>query len=162
MPSSGARPTEPTPPRSDRAALVQAWVQAELARPRGTRSLATHLKSRLGLAGVKAGLLHELLDKATLADPRRLAAAIKALPLQLSAARPLAEAISSAGGVRFDALDPNAMLTALPGVFVAGEMLDWEAPTGGYLLTACLATGLAAGVGVLDFLGVARESSGAS
>ncbi len=129
-----------------------AWVQAELARPRGARTLATHLKSRLGLAGVKAGLLHELLDKATLADPVRLAAAIKALPLTLSAARPLAEAISTAGGVRFEALDQRLMLRAVPGVFCAGEMLDWEAPTGGYLLTAAMASGRVAGAGALAWL----------
>ncbi len=131
----------------------EAWVQAELARPRGARSLATHLKSRLGLAGVKAGLLHELLDKATLADPLRLAAAIKALPLTLRAARPLAEAISTAGGVRFEALDQRLMLRAVPGVFCAGEMLDWEAPTGGYLLTAAMASGRVAGAGALAWLG---------
>jgi len=127
-------------------------VQAELQRPRGPRSLSTHLKSRLGLHGVKAALLHERLDKAALADPARLAAAIKALPLVLAAARPLAEAISTAGGVRFEALDERLMLRARPGVFCAGEMLDWEAPTGGYLLTACMASGRAAGMGALAWL----------
>jgi uncharacterized flavoprotein (TIGR03862 family) len=127
------------------------WVQDEVARPRGSRSLATHLKSRLGLDGVKAALLHELLPRETIASPARLAAAIKALPLGLGAPRPIAEAISSAGGVRFDALTDSLMLHALPGVFCAGEMLDWEAPTGGYLLTACLATGRAAGLGVLGW-----------
>lgn len=137
-------------------------VLQEVAHPRGARSLSSHLQSRLGLNAVKRALLYEVLDPLQMKNASVLAAHIKALPITVVAARPLAEAISSAGGVRFDALDPNAMLTALPGVFVAGEMLDWEAPTGGYLLTACLATGLAAGVGVLDFLGVARESSGAS
>jgi uncharacterized flavoprotein (TIGR03862 family) len=130
------------------------FVQDEVARPRGARSLSTHLKSRLGIDGMKAALLHELLPRDAIADPVRLAAAIKALPLTLVAPRPLDEAISSAGGVRFEALDPALMLRALPGVFCAGEMLDWEAPTGGYLLTACLASGLAAGRGVLDRLGV--------
>jgi len=128
------------------------WVQAELAHPRGSRSLSTHLKTRLGLAGVKAGLLHELLDKATLADAPRLAAMIKALPLVLAAPRPIDEAISSAGGVRFEALDAHLMLQAAPGVFCAGEMLDWDAPTGGYLLSACFASGYAAGEGAHDWL----------
>ncbi|MBP9914624.1 MAG: NAD(P)/FAD-dependent oxidoreductase, partial [Thiobacillaceae bacterium] len=82
----------------------------------------------------------------------RLAAAIKALPLRLIAARPLEEAISSAGGVSFPALDERLMVRAQPGVFCAGEMLDWEAPTGGYLLTACFASGRAAGAGVLAWL----------
>jgi uncharacterized flavoprotein (TIGR03862 family) len=128
------------------------WVAAELAHPRGSRSLSTHMKSRLGLSGVKAGLLHEVADKATLADAVRLAALIKALPLRLKAARPLDEAISSAGGVRFEALDQALMLRELPGVFCAGEMLDWEAPTGGYLLTACMASGRVAGAGARDWL----------
>ncbi len=130
------------------------FVQAEVARPRGSRSLATHLKSRLGLDGVKAALLYELLPRETIADPQALAAAIKALPLPLLAARPLDEAISSAGGVRFEALDAGLMLRALPGVFCAGEMLDWEAPTGGYLLTACFASGLVAGEGAAQQLGL--------
>jgi predicted flavoprotein YhiN len=129
------------------------WVAKEVAHPRGTRSLSTHLKTRLNLAGVKAGLLWERLPRDAMADPARLAAAIKALPITVRAARPIDEAISSAGGVRFDALDSGLMLTALPGVFCAGEMLDWEAPTGGYLLTACLASGHAAGRGVLSWLG---------
>jgi len=128
-----------------------AFVAAEVARPRGTRSLATHLKSRLGIDGVKMGLLHECVPRETLADPAALARAIKALPLTLRRCRPLDEAISTAGGVRFEALTPGPqtplMLHARPGVFCAGEMLDWEAPTGGYLLTACFATGRAAGAG---------------
>ena len=128
------------------------WVSVELAHPRGSRSLSTHLKTRLGLTGVKAALLHELLDKATLADAPRLAAMIKALPLVLTSARPIDEAISSAGGVRFEALDANLMLQAAPGVFCAGEMLDWEAPTGGYLLSACFASGVVAGDGARDWL----------
>ena len=91
-----------------------------------------------------------------LADPARLAALIKALPLQLTAPRPLDEAISSAGGVSFDALNEQLMLHRVPGVFCAGEMLDWEAPTGGYLLTACFASGRVAGAGVVDWLRSAR------
>lgn len=118
-----------------------AFVAAEVARPRGSRSLATHLKSRLGLDGVKAALLHELLPRETFADAAALAAAIKALPLRLAAPRPIDEAISTAGGVAFDALTDTLMLRDLPGTYCAGEMLDWEAPTGGYLLTACLASG---------------------
>jgi uncharacterized flavoprotein (TIGR03862 family) len=125
------------------------FVQAEVARPRGSRSLSTHLKSRLGIDGVKAALLHELLPHEAIVDPARLAAAIKALPLTLLKARPIDEAISSAGGVRFEALDAALMLRAQPGVFCAGEMLDWEAPTGGYLLTACMASGVVAARGAL-------------
>ncbi len=128
-------------------------VAAEVAHPRGSRSLASHLQSRLGIKGVKAGLLHECLSKQDYADPARLAAALKALPLVLRRPRPIDEAISSAGGVRFEAMDEgSAMLRALPGVFVAGEMVDWEAPTGGYLLTACFGSGRAAGREVLDWL----------
>ncbi|MFY9514446.1 MAG: TIGR03862 family flavoprotein, partial [Rubrivivax sp.] len=129
------------------------WVQRELAHPRGTRSLATHLKTRLHLAGVKAALLWELVPKAQQADPAAFAAAIKALPITLRAPRPVAEAISTAGGVAFEALDlQTAMLQALPGVFCAGEMLDWEAPTGGYLLSACFASGRVAGAGAARWL----------
>lgn len=127
-------------------------VLRELRHPRGARSLASHLKSRLGISGVKAGLLREALPREGLAEPSRMAVAIKALPLTLIAPRPLDEAISTAGGVTFAALDGQLMLRNLPGVFCAGEMLDWEAPTGGYLLTACLATGRAAGVGALAWL----------
>ncbi|MFO1198024.1 MAG: TIGR03862 family flavoprotein [Burkholderiaceae bacterium] len=127
-------------------------LHTDLARPRDGRSLANHLRARAGIEGVKAGLLREVLAPADLADPARLAAAIKRLPLRLAAPRPLAEAISTAGGVSFDALDDALMLRALPGVFCAGEMLDWEAPTGGYLLTACFATGRAAGKGALAWL----------
>lgn len=128
------------------------FVQEEVSRGRGTRSLSTHLKSRLGLEGVKMGLLHERLSRQEMLDPVTLARAIKQLPLTLTAPRPLDEAISSAGGVRFDALDEHLMLRDLPGVFCAGEMLDWEAPTGGYLLTACFATGRQAGAGAARWL----------
>ncbi len=131
-------------------------VAAEVAHPRGARSLSSHLQSRLGIKGVKSGLLHECLSKDDYADPAALATALKALPLVLKRARPIDEAISSAGGVRFDALDQALMLRAAPGVFCAGEMLDWEAPTGGYLLTACFASGRAAGAGALAWLGRAQ------
>jgi len=118
-----------------------AQVQAEAARPRGSRSWTSHLKGRLGLHGVKTGLLHELVPAADWTDPVRLAQAIKALPLRLRSPRPIDEAISTAGGVCREALTEDLMLKAMPNVYCAGEMLDWEAPTGGYLLTACLASG---------------------
>jgi uncharacterized flavoprotein (TIGR03862 family) len=117
----------------------------ELSRPRERRSLSEHLRRRAGIDGVKAGLLREVLDAAALENPSRVATAIKALPLTLLRPRPVEEAISSAGGVRFDALDEALMLKRVRGVFCAGEMIDWEAPTGGYLLTACFAGGRAAG-----------------
>ena len=130
-----------------------ARVAEEVMRPRGAKSMSSHLQSRLGIKGVKSGLLHEALGKEDYADPARLAAAIKALPLTLERPRPIAEAISSGGGVRFEALaSPAGMLRALPGVFVAGEMVDWEAPTGGYLLTACFGSGRAAGQGALAWV----------
>ncbi|MGJ0486229.1 MAG: TIGR03862 family flavoprotein [Methylomicrobium sp.] len=129
-----------------------ARVLTEVSQPRGSRSLSSHLQSRLGISGVKLALLHEVLSKEQFADPATLAATIKALPITVRAARPIAEAISTAGGVSFNSLDQNLMLTAIPGVFVAGEMVDWEAPTGGYLLTACFATGLCAGLGVRGWL----------
>ncbi|MBU1264594.1 MAG: TIGR03862 family flavoprotein [Gammaproteobacteria bacterium] len=129
-----------------------ARVMAEVGHPRGTRSLSSHLQSRAGIKGVKMALLREILTPAQLNDPVTLANAIKSLPIKLVAPRPLDEAISSAGGVRFEALDERLMLRDLPGVFVAGEMLDWEAPTGGYLLTGCFASGRAAGQGALAFV----------
>ena len=128
------------------------WVHAELAHPRGPRSLATHLKTRLKLEGAKAALVWECVPKSAQADPALLAAAIKALPITATAPRPVAEAISTAGGVRFEGLDARLMLAQRPGVFVAGEMLDWEAPTGGYLLTACFSTGKVAGQGAAAWL----------
>jgi uncharacterized flavoprotein (TIGR03862 family) len=118
---------------------------AEQLAKRGSRSLSSHLKASLGLSGAKAGLLRECLEPSMLQDPVHLAATIKSLPLRLVATRPLAEAISSAGGVKLEALTSDLMLKVLPGTFCAGEMLDWEAPTGGYLLTACFASGLVAG-----------------
>jgi len=131
------------------------WVVAQTRAPRGAKSWSSHLRSRLNLHGVKAGLLRECLDRTAYADPVRLAVAIKRLPVRLSGMRPITEAISTAGGVRADALDDRLMLRTLPGVFCAGEMLDWDAPTGGYLLTACFASGRAAAQGVLAWLGAA-------
>jgi predicted flavoprotein YhiN len=114
--------------------------------------MASHLQRQAGIVGVKAALLREVVPKQEFPDPARLAAAIKALPLTLVAPRPLEEAISTAGGVRFEALDERLMIRDVPGVFCAGEMLDWEAPTGGYLLTACFATGRVAGAGAVAWL----------
>ncbi len=123
-----------------------AQVLAACLHPRGTRSLASHLHSRLGLSSTAFTLLRECQPAATMNQAQGLAAAIKALPVTLQSARPLIEAISSAGGVSWDALGADYQLKAVPSVFCAGEMLDWEAPTGGYLLTACWATGRAAGL----------------
>ena len=121
----------------------------KLNRPRGSKSTAKHL-ARAGLEGVKAALLREVL--AALSDAQKVAFTAKHLPLRLLAPRPLEEAISSAGGVAFEELDETLMISRLPGVFCCGEMIDWEAPTGGYLLTACLASGLVAGRGAAQFL----------
>lgn len=127
-------------------------VLVEVRHPRGSRSLSSHLKSRLGLDGIKAGILYEHLGKERVNDPAALAQAIKALPITVVSSRPLDEAISTAGGVALEALDAHLMATAAPGVFCAGEMLDWEAPTGGYLLTASMASGRVAGQGALHWL----------
>ncbi len=134
-------------------------VMGEVDHPRGARSMSSHLQSRANIRGVQSGLLRELLDRADFDRPAQLAAAIKSLPVRLIAPRPLDEAISSAGGVVFEVMDEHLMLRALPGVFCSGEMLDWEAPTGGYLLTACFASGHHAGRSVLDWLnsGLRRE-----
>ncbi len=131
-------------PDRDAARLIK-----DLSHPRGKRTMATHLERRAGITGVKAGLLREIVPKQDFANPGRVGSAIKSLPIRVHAARPLEEAISTAGGVSFKALDPRLMIRSIPGVFCAGEMLDWEAPTGGYLLTACLATGRTAGAGAL-------------
>lgn len=127
-------------------------LTADLSQPRGKRTMATHLTRRAGIAGVKAGLLREVVNTEDFADAARVAEAIKSLPIRIVAPRPLAEAISTAGGLAFEALDERLMIRSLPGLFCAGEMLDWEAPTGGYLLTACLATGRAAGAGAVAWL----------
>ena len=124
----------------------------DLARQDPKASFSNRLRKGAGIEGVKAGLLRELADPASLSHPDRLAGLIKALPIPLLRPRPIAEAISSAGGIRWDELDDGYMLKKLPGMFAAGEMIDWEAPTGGYLLTACLATGRAAAKGVDSWL----------
>ena len=130
----------------------QEKVMAAVTHPRGSRSMSSHLQSRLGLTGVKAGLLRECATAEDFRDPEHLGLRIKALPLRLIRARPMDEAISTAGGVSFDSLDSGLMLRGVAGVFCAGEMLNWEAPTGGYLLTACMASGVIAAAGVLEFL----------
>ncbi len=136
--------------------LAPDWTQERLITRlswlRGSRSFSSHLRKSTGISGVKAGLLWEFVPKEDFTDPDRLSHAIKELPVPISKPRPLEEAISSAGGVRFEALDRRLMIRSLPGVFCAGEMLDWEAPTGGYLLTACFSSGRAAGLGVIEWL----------
>jgi len=132
-------------------------VLTEVAHPRGSRSLSSHLKSRLRLQGVKSSLIWEVTTPEQQQDPATLARLIKALPLTLKATRPIDEAISSAGGVRFDAMTEGGMLRQWPGVFCAGEMTDWEAPTGGYLLTECLASGRQAGLAAAEWLGNSRK-----
>ena len=135
--------------------LSQQHLMDRLSRPRGSRTLSGHLEKAVHIKGVKAGLLREFVPKQNFADPECLASAIKELPIPLIAPRPLDEAISSAGGVLFEELDERLMIRSMPGVFCAGEMLDWEAPTGGYLLTACFASGRAAGLGTLAWLDIA-------
>ncbi|TDM08134.1 MAG: aminoacetone oxidase family FAD-binding enzyme [Ideonella sp. MAG2] len=138
-----------------------AELHKALASGQGTRSMANHLKEKAGLSGAPANLLREGLSlddwNRLSRDPGWLAARIKALPLLARAARPLDEAISSAGGVRLDALDQHLMVRNLPGLFCAGEMLDWDAPTGGYLLTASMASGRVAGEGVLAWCGASSN-----
>ena len=124
-------------------------LTSQLSKPRGSKSMSSHL-SRAGLEGVKAGLLREALRD--LSNPAQVAATAKSLPLVLLRPRPLDEAISSAGGVCLDQLDDQLMVRSLPGLFCAGEMLDWEAPTGGYLLSASLASGRVAGKGAALYL----------
>ncbi|MET3008084.1 TIGR03862 family flavoprotein [Stenotrophomonas koreensis] len=127
-------------------------LRKDLDAPRRGRSFSEHLRRQAGIGGVKAALLYEILGRGAGDDLDAVARTLKRLPLTLRAARPLAEAISSAGGVRLEGLDQALMLNRLDGVFCAGEMLDWEAPTGGYLLTACFASGLVAAEGALAWL----------
>lgn len=127
-------------------------LKTELSKPRGSSSMSNHLRKRAGIYGAKAGILREFTAKEDFSDPARLAAKIKALPVKIASPRPIDEAISTSGGVRFEAHDSNLMVKKIPGLFCAGEMLDWDAPTGGYLLTACLATGRAAGEGAVSWI----------
>ena len=131
---------------------TEAQLVERLSKPRGSRSMASHLEKAVGIKGVKAGLLREFVPKEEFTNEARLAFYIKNLPVTLVATRPLDEAISSAGGVRFEMLDQGLMLKNHLGIFCAGEMIDWEAPTGGYLLTACFASGRWAGAGVKKWL----------
>lgn len=130
----------------------QSALAAALSKPRKGKSMANHLRAHAGLEGARSALLRELAPAKAFDDMQHLAATIKSLPLTVIRPRPIEEAISSAGGVPFEALSEQLMLNALPGVFCAGEMLDWEAPTGGYLLTACFATGRTAGLGAAAWL----------
>ncbi len=134
-------------PGRDEARLVR-----DLQAPRGKRSIGDHLRRQTGLDAAKTALIFETLPRDAMNDPACVAARIKRLPLSLKNPRPVAEAISTAGGVRLEALDDSLQLKSMPGVFCAGEMLDWEAPTGGYLLTACFASGLIAGRGAVERL----------
>jgi uncharacterized flavoprotein (TIGR03862 family) len=130
----------------------QDWLVENLSKPRGSRTMASHIEKAVGIKGVKMGLLREFVTKEDLKKAERLAYFIKHLPVPLIRPRPLEEAISSAGGITFESLDEHLMLRAMPGVFCAGEMLDWEAPTGGYLLTACFASGYVAGHGIISWV----------
>lgn len=136
--------------------LAPDWTREKLinrlALPRGSRSMGSHLEKTVAIKGVKAGLLWEFVPREDFYSPEKLAAAIKSIPVPLIRPRPLAEAISSAGGIRFDVLDEYLMLKYIPGVFCAGEMLDWEVPTGGYLLTGCMSTGKWAAEGLMKWL----------
>ena len=134
-------------PHKNSQQILNALIKA-----RGSASFSSHLRKQLNIDGVKAGLLRECLSVDVFNQPEKLAVAIKAVPIKLVAPRPLAEAISSAGGVTFDSLNADLMLHKRPNVFCAGEMLDWEAPTGGYLLTACFASGRHAALGVIKRL----------
>ena len=138
--------------------LSEQRLREKLSQPRGSRTITSHLEKTVNIKGVKAGLLREFIPKQNFTDPENLASPIKELPIPLIAAQSLDEAISSAGGILFEELNENLMIRSLPGVFCAGEMLDWEAPTGGYLLTACFASGRVAGLGVLAWLGISEKS----
>jgi uncharacterized flavoprotein (TIGR03862 family) len=132
--------------------MSAAELEKALARPRGKQSVSNHLRKLAGLPPVMIALLHERFGKALPSEPRALAAAIKALPLTVTGFAGIDRAISSAGGIALSEIDAHFMLKKCPGVFVAGEMLDWEAPTGGYLLQACFATGKAAADGIEAWL----------
>lgn len=134
-------------PNIDKATAIN-----KISQDRGKQSMATHLRKKLGIDGVKAGLIRELVQDSCFSNAEQLCTLIKSMPIKLVAARPIEEAISTAGGVEFTELDNNLMIINKPSVFCAGEMLDWEAPTGGYLLTTCLSLGRAAGMGVIASL----------
>jgi hypothetical protein len=135
----------------------QEWLVEKLSKPRGARTMASQLEKTVAIKGVKAGLLREVVAKEDFSRVERLAYFIKNLPIPLIRPRPLEEAISTAGGVTFESLNKDLMIHSMPGVFCAGEMLDWEAPTGGYLLTACFASGYVAGQGALKWMGPSSD-----
>ncbi|MBL8554385.1 MAG: NAD(P)/FAD-dependent oxidoreductase, partial [Phenylobacterium sp.] len=134
-------------------------LTARLSQGRGAQSLSNHLRKALKLSPVETNLLREAHGKKLPTGPAALAQAIKAAPIRLTGVQGLGRAISSAGGVRLNALDEHLMLTARPGVFVAGEMLDWEAPTGGYLLQATFATAARASEGALAWTRVVEQTA---
>ena len=134
--------------------FTEAQIAARLDADRGSQSLSSFLRKSVGLTPVAIGLLQEALHAGATLDAHR----IKALPVRLLAPQPIAGAISTAGGIALHAIDEDFMLIKKPGVFVAGEMLDWEAPTGGYLLQGALSSGVKAGQGVLKYLGRAQPS----
>ncbi len=127
-------------------------IENKLSKNQGKLSFSNYLRKQLGLEAIKSALLREAFSQADLSSNKILSAAIKKLPIKLLSPRPIEEAISSSGGVNFDVLDQHLMIKTIPGVFCAGEMLNWDAPTGGYLLTACFSTGRAAALGVLNRL----------
>ena len=137
--------------------LSEAEIARRLAAVSPKQSRTNRLRKALKLTGVKVALLYECAPEGALYTPEGMAGAIKALPVMLTGTAPMDQAISTDGGVRWDALDAHLMLKDRPGCFCAGEMIDWDAPTGGYLITGCLATGKAAGEGVLAWLGSDRE-----
>jgi predicted flavoprotein YhiN len=127
-------------------------LEQKLSAPRRKQSLTNVLRKAASLSPAAIGLLREATTRLSQLAPAELASLIKAVPIRLAGIEPIAKAISTAGGVSLDEIDANFMLRRRPGTFVAGEMLDWEAPTGGYLLQACFATGAAAGRGALEWL----------
>jgi len=137
---------------------TEAMITKRLSKPRSKNSMSTHLRRTISLRGAKATLLREGADSVDFDNPEELAARIKALPVTLHRARPLSEAISTAGGVSWDDVTGDLELKAMPNVYVAGEMLDWDAPTGGYLLTACFSTGRWAGEALARRLGTQNLS----
>lgn len=136
-------------------------LEQRLSRPRGKQSRSNFLRKALALNPVRLALLHEF-AASVMDHPQALAAAIKALPMRVTTARPLDEAISTAGGIALHEVDAQLMLRQYPGMFCAGEMLDWDAPTGGYLLTACLASGELAGDSAVAYLQRVQSSGGTS
>jgi len=137
-------------------------VSDRLSHRRPKDSLGNHLRRTLGLSTAAVALAREATNNCVPTEPQQLAALLKSLPISIESTMPIERAISTAGGVRFDEIDDRFMLRAMPGVFLAGEMLDWDAPTGGYLLQASFSTGVAAARGAIEWLGSAPEREGGS